>query len=114
MTRDFSLYVKDIIDCIESIEDFVGEMSYEEFVSDDKTQSAVARKLEIIGEASKKIPDQLKEKHPLVPWKDMARMRDKITHFYFGLDPEIVWKVVKERLPEIKPEMKKISDGLEE
>ncbi len=103
MKRDNRLYIQDILDGINKIEEFVGDMNLEEFADDDKTSSAVVRKLEIIGEATKNVPEDIREKYKEIPWVDMARMRDKIIHFYFGVDHEIVWKVVKERLPEIKP-----------
>ncbi len=102
MSRDHRLFLKDILEAINSIEEFTAGMSLEEFSEDDKTSSAVLRKLEIIGEAAKNIPEQVKKEYPDIPWKDMARIRDKVTHSYFGVDHEIVWKVVKERLPDIK------------
>ena len=80
-------------------------MSFEEFAEDDKTSSAVLRKLEIIGEAAKNIPEQVKKECPGIPWNDMARIRDKLTHSYFGVDHEIVWKAVKERLPDVKKKL---------
>ena len=113
MKRDYKLYIKDIVEAILRIEEFIGDMSYEEFVRDDKTSSAVIRKLEIIGEAAKNVPEHMRERYGDIPWKDMARMRDKIIHFYFGVDYEIVWKVVKERLPEVKPLFKKMLEELE-
>jgi len=103
MKRDYTLYINDMLECIERIEEFVGDMSYEEFVEDDKTSSAVVRKLEIMGEASKNIPIEIRREYKEIPWSDVAKMRDKIIHFYFGVDYEIVWKVIKERLPGIKP-----------
>lgn len=106
MKRDYRLFIKDIIDCINKIEAFVGNISFEKFVKDDKTASAVVRKLEIIGEAAKNVPEHIRQKRKDIPWKDMARMRDKIIHFYFGIDYEIVWKVIKERLPKIKLQIK--------
>lgn len=108
MKRDYALYIKDISDCIQKIEEFVGEMEFEEFVNDDKTSSAVVRKLEIIGEATKNIPKDIRQKYKKIPWSDMAKMRDKITHFYFGVDYGIVWEVIKQRLPEIKPLIEQI------
>jgi len=111
--REYKLFVQDIADCIEKVNEFVGGMTFEEFSRDDKTISAVVRKLEIIGEATKNLPKSLRAKHPEVPWKDMAGMRDKIIHAYFGLNLQIVWKVVKERLPELKPLVKKVLKELE-
>ena len=83
-------------------------MNYEEFIKDEKTKSAVAREIEVIGEATKNIPESIQNKYIELPWADMARMRDKIIHFYFGVDYEIVWAVIKNRLPEIKLAIKKI------
>lgn len=111
MSRDYTLYVKDIITSIDRINEFIGDMSYAELKKDDKTASAISRKLEIIGEATKCLPDSITEKYPEIPWKDMARMRDKIIHFYFGVDLEIIWNVVKNRLPEINVSLKKIYDS---
>jgi uncharacterized protein with HEPN domain len=93
---------------MEKIEEFIKGMDFDEFVKDDKTNSAVVRKLEIIGEASKNIPKEIRTKYKQVPWTDMAKMRDKIIHAYFGINYKIVWKVIKERLPEIEPVIKKI------
>ncbi len=111
MKRDYKFFIKDILEAIEKIEEFVGDMDFDEFVRDDKTASAVVRKLEIVGEASKNIPKSIRQKYEL-PWKDMARMRDKISHAYFGVDYEIVWKVVKEKLPEIKPTVRQILEEI--
>lgn len=112
MKRNYSLFIKDIFEAIDKIEDFVNNMDYDDFIADDKTASAVIRKLEIIGEASKNVPNSIKQKYEKLPWKDMARMRDKITHAYFGVDYEIVWEVIKEKLPDLKKEMLKIKEDL--
>lgn len=108
MKRDYKLFMKDILECIESIKDFIGDMDFKQFIEDDKTSSAVIRKLEIIGEATKNIPRHIRMMNQQVPWSDMAKMRDKMSHVYFGVDYEIVWEVVKKRLPEIKPHIEKI------
>ena len=106
--RDYKLYVKDILEAIHSIEEFVGEMDLEAFRADDKTVSAVIRKLEILGEASKGVSQEVRQNHPNLPWKEMAGMRDKLIHLYFGVDHQLVWKAIKERLPQIKLEIEKI------
>ena len=77
-------------------------MSFEECAGDHKTMDAVVRNLEIIGEASKTVPDQVKQSNPEVPWKEMAGMRDKLIHAYFGINVETVWKTIKTRLPELQ------------
>lgn len=71
------------MDAIEKIEEFVAGMDFEEFRDDDKTVSAVVRKLEIIGEATKNIPDEVRQKYPKLPWREMAKIRDKLIHGYF-------------------------------
>ena len=74
-------------------------MDFEAFQHDDKTQSAVIRKLEIIGEAVKQIPEEERRQYPQIPWKQIAGMRDKLIHFYFGVDAKLVWQTIKKRLP---------------
>lgn len=112
MNRVYSLFIKDILQAINDIESFIGTSDFNAFSSDKKTRSAVVHEIEIIGEATKNIPNSIKEKYKELPWKDMAKMRDKISHFYFGVNYEIVWKVVKERLPEIKLAAEKILKDL--
>jgi len=112
MKRDYRLFINDIIISIEQIEFFVSGMNYDDFVLDEKTTSAVIRKLEIIGEASKNIPEDIKAKYENLPWSEMAKMRDKLIHAYFGVDYEIIWKVIKERLPLIKERLIKLLGDL--
>ena len=102
MRRDYRLFIKDILDAIEKIEEFVAGMDFEEFRDDDKTVSAVVRKLEIIGEATKNIPDEVRQRYPKLPWREMAKIRDKLIHGYFVVDHQIVWKVIEEELPLLK------------
>lgn len=101
-------YVQDILDSILDIESFIKGMSFEEFRKDRKTINAVVRSIEVIGEASKKIPETITANYPGVPWKKMAGMRDKLIHEYFGIDLEILWKVAKEDIKSIRPAVRKI------
>ena len=105
MKREYKLFIEDIKKSIAKIDEFVGDMDFKDFVSDEKTSSAVVRKLEIIGEATKNVPKEIRQKYKELPWSDMARMRDKIIHSYFVVDYEVVWKTIKERLPELKPKI---------
>jgi uncharacterized protein with HEPN domain len=96
-----------------SIESFVGNMDFDQFKDDDKTTSAVIRKLEIIGEAAKNIPKNITEKYSSVPWKEMAGMRDKLIHFYFGVNLKLVWQTIKHRIPQLKLSIKQILEEIE-
>lgn len=108
MKRRSSLYIKDILDAMTKIQEFTEDMSFDEFIKDDKTSSAVIRKLEIIGEAVKQLPDEIKDGLREIPWQAMAKTRDKIIHFYHGVDYEIVWKIIKDDFPPLKPLFLKI------
>ena len=106
--RDFRDYLQDILDAVNDIEVFVDGMSFEQFTKDKKTLNAVVRSIEIIGEASKNIPDSLKAKYRELPWKKMTGMRDKLIHGYFGVDVETLWKAVNENIPPLKKSILKM------
>lgn len=108
MKRDYSLFIKDVLKAIVNIEEFIQDTDFARFCKDEKTQSAVVWQIQIIGEATKNIPATIRDKYSAIPWKYMARIRDKIAHFYFGIDYEIVWDVIRNKLPEIKPSVQKM------
>ncbi len=108
MSRDISLYIKDMLQNMRDAEEFIQGLSYDQFQSDKKTLNAVMRSVEVIGEAAKKVPDGIRAKYPSVPWREMAGMRDKLIHFYFGVDREAVWLVAKERIPSLRPLIEQI------
>jgi uncharacterized protein with HEPN domain len=110
MRRSYRLYLEDILSAMESVQLFVKGMSCEEFESDDIVRSAVVRKFEIIGEATKQVPEEMRLKYPQVPWRRMAGMRDKLVHFYFGVDYRLVWRTIKEDIPKAKPQIQRILD----
>lgn len=106
--REFLDYVEDIIEAIEDALNFVEGMNYEDFIKDKKTVYAVIRALEIVGEAVKKIPENVRERYPGIPWKEIAGMRDKLIHAYFGIDVRRIWKTLRDDIPRIKPLFEKI------
>lgn len=114
MMRNYKLFVIDILDAIDKIDEFIGNMDYGEFIQDDKTSTAVVKKIEIIGEAIKNIPKEVKAEYKTIPWKDIVGMRNKITHNYFKIDYEIVWNVVKEKLPALKMQVERVLKEMEE
>ena len=103
VTREYSDYIEDILTAIEKAETFIKDLSYEDFINDEKTVYAVIRALEIIGETTKKIPDDIRLNNTEIPWKDMAGMRDVLIHNYISVDVETVWLTVKDKIPQIKP-----------
>jgi uncharacterized protein with HEPN domain len=117
--REFLDYLRDIQEALEKLDEFTRGMNFEAFVRDDKTSFAVIRALEIVGEAAKKIPKSFRSRYPVVPWQDMAGMRDKLIHDYFGVDLRVVWKTLQIDLPPLQAifhritqeESEKASDG---
>jgi len=97
--RRDSDYLGDIREAMERIIAYTTDLSYEQFLNDSKTQDAVIRNLQVIGEAAKKLSIPVRRANPYIPWREMAGMRDKIVHDYFGVNYEIVWTVARDQLP---------------
>ena len=114
MTREYKDYIEDIADSMGKAMRFLEHMNFDEFTKDEKTIFAVVRALEIIGEAVKQIPAPIRRKYPEIPWREMAGMRDKVIHEYFGVDLKIIWNVVKERIPVLKPTFEKIREDYDD
>lgn len=106
-------YLFDIKEAISRITNYIGNMNYEEFLKDEKTQDAIVRNIEIIGEAAKNLTKEFKNKYEKIEWKGIAGMRDKIIHFYFGVNWDIVWKVIKDKLPTLKEKIEIIIKEIE-
>lgn len=106
--RVFIDYLDDILDSILKIEQFTEEMDFIQFEDDAKTSYAVIRAFEIIGEATKEISNEVKDKYTDLPWKEMAGMRDKLIHAYFGVNLEVVWKTIQQDIPLLKTLIQKV------
>lgn len=113
MKRSFRHFLEDAIEYCEKAQGFVNNITYEEFLADEKTFLAVTRALEIIGEALKNIPDEIKIKFPQVPWREIIGFRNTVAHVYFGVDPKIVWNTAKEDVKYLKTLIQCIIDDID-
>lgn len=108
MKRLYQDYLTDMLENAEKALDFVSGMDYDEFFEDEKTTYAVIRALEIIGEAAKMIPENVRKLNPEIPWREVTAMRNKLMHEYFGANMKVVWRTVQDDLPNIIPILRKI------
>lgn len=108
MKREFLDYVEDVIGAINDVAGFIKDIEYNDFKNNKKTVYAVVRAVEIIGEAVKSIPKDIKERYPEIPWKEMAGMRDKMIHEYFGVNLRRVWETAKKDIPILKSQFEEI------
>ncbi len=112
MKKDVSVFLEHILVCIDNIEEFLDNVPKESFLKNKEKQSAVIRQIEVIGEAAKNIPLPFRKKYPRIPWSDIAGMRDKLMHQYFGVDLDIVWKVCERDIPELKKKVIVIKEDI--
>ena len=112
MRRELADYAADIFAAAEELEEFTKGMDFAAFKADKKTVNAVIRSLEVMGEAAKRIPENVRRKYPDIPWKRIAGMRDKLIYEYSGVDLEIVWTVIKQELPPIRPHLQRFARDL--
>lgn len=114
MKRELKDYLKDILKALKNIESFTLGVDLDSFIKDEKTNFAVIYALQIIGEATNKIPKEIQDKYNQINWRDIKAMRNLIAHEYFGVDLIIVWDTIKKDLPTLKPVIKDILKNLEE
>jgi len=108
MPRDYKIYLEDIVEAIRKIRFFTTGLSLQAFSSDVKTFDAVIRNLEIIGEAIKRVPEEIRSLYPDVEWKKIAGLRDILAHEYFGIDIEIIWDVIHNKFPVLEKQIKQM------
>ena len=107
MHKDNITYLEHILDRANKIIQFTEGMDENDFLNDEKTQSAVIRELEVIGEATKRISEDYKNKHNEIPWKLMSGMRDVLIHDYEGIDPYTVWDTIQQNIPTLIEQLQK-------
>ena len=108
MTRVIDDYLEDILQECNYLLKRSANFTYEEFIENEDLKRAFIRSLEVIGEAAKKIPQEIRDKYPDIPWREIAGMRDKLVHEYFGISYEIVWKTIKEDIPFLERKIEEV------
>ncbi len=106
--KEPEVFIEHISQCIDLIENYTNDVTIGDFFDSVQLQDSIIRRIEIIGEAVKNLPDDLKINYPEVPWKEIAGMRDVLIHAYFGIDLELTWEIVQNDLPELKKNISKI------
>ncbi len=109
--RDNILYLEDIDLAMDRIHEYILGLDFVNFKTDYKTVDAVIRNFEVIGEASKNLSKDIKDNYPNVPWEEMYRLRNRISHEYFGIDYEIIWEIISRHLPNNHKDIKLILDN---
>ncbi|MHC5056635.1 MAG: HepT-like ribonuclease domain-containing protein [Planctomycetota bacterium] len=110
MPRDYRVSLDDILEAAARVREYVHGMTLEDFASDRRTLDAIVRNLEVIGEAVKALPEDVRSKGPDVEWRRIAGLRDILIHQYFGIDIEIIWDVVTSKVPPLEEQVRRLLD----
>ncbi|MHA1386733.1 MAG: HepT-like ribonuclease domain-containing protein [Candidatus Helarchaeota archaeon] len=108
MHREYKLYIKDILKAINKIEKYTYKISFKDFIQDELRMDAVIRNLEVVDEAVKNIPEDFKYTQPEIEWKKITGLRDILIHAYFSIDFDILWDIIKNKIPKLKKDISKI------
>jgi uncharacterized protein with HEPN domain len=111
MPRDYKVYLEDILHAITRIREYTAGFSSGAFAADAKTFDAVVRNLEVIGEAAKAVPEMIRSEHPEVDWKKTVGLRNILIHHYFGVDAEIIWDIIQNKLPALEGQIRAIENS---
>jgi len=111
--RGYRLFIEDMLDSMIQIEEYIHGLDRADFSADKKTIDAVIRNIEIIGEAARNVPENIRNNHPGIPWKQMIGLRNLTIHAYFGIDLDIIWQIASVNIPETKSEIARILDSLD-
>ena len=109
--RDYKLFITAIRDCANRILDYTMGKSFDEFIENQMLLDAVVRNLEVIGEATKNIPNDIRQKYPQVEWRKIAGLRDIVIHGYFGIDYEILWDIIQNKIPDLVVKIQEVIEG---
>ena len=112
MEKDPKVFLQHILQSIDLVEDYIKDKNKEDILKSEMLQDALVRRLEIIGEAGRNIPDSLCAQYPQIPWQDISDMRNKLIHEYFIVDMEIVWQVIERDLPLLKKQIKEVLEEI--
>ncbi len=112
MMKDDSVYLRHILDAFAQIDRYMDGISHEEFFSNNLIQDGVIRQLEVMGEATRNLSEDLRNNYPQIPWRQMIGLRNRMIHAYFNIDLQILWEIIETDLPDLKSEIARILDSI--